>query len=129
MRHVLMIEYEYSRVYINCLALQAIVERCTNNSPSRTKQASTGDNAQKPDNKAIPFSTLIQWYGDDRNYIAEVTDGARNVLRLVVEGLYPNEYLKHAPVRTYFRIISVAIILLKVIILVLIYLYESTLTE
>ena len=114
MRHVLMIEYEYSRVYINSLALQAIVERCTNNTPTRTKQMSFEEGVPRTDSKAIPFTTLMQWYGDDRKYITEVTNGARNVLRVVVEGLYPNDYLKHAPVRTYFRIISVAIILLKV---------------
>lgn len=32
---------------------------------------------------------------------------------MVVEGLYPGDYLRHAPVRTFFRIVSVAIILLK----------------
>jgi hypothetical protein len=35
------------------------------------------------------------------------------VLKVVVEGLYPGDYLRHAPVRTFFRIVSVAIILLK----------------
>jgi hypothetical protein len=43
-----------------------------------------------------------------------VIEGCRNVLKVVVDGLLPNEYLKHCPVRTYFRIISVAVILLKV---------------
>lgn len=114
MRHILMIEYEYSRVYINSLALQAIVERCTNNTPTRINKMSFEEGAPRTESKAIPFATLMRWYGDDRKYISEVTSGARNVLRVVVEGLYPNDYLKHAPVRTYFRIISVAIILLKV---------------
>lgn len=35
------------------------------------------------------------------------------MLKVVVEGLYPGDYLRHAPVRTFFRIVSVAIILLK----------------
>ncbi|KAJ9637853.1 zinc finger transcriptional activator [Coniosporium tulheliwenetii] len=94
MRHILTIEFEYTRVYLNSLALQA----------RPTPKSETG---------AIPFSTLMKWYGTDRPYINEVIDACRNVLRVVVEGLHPGDYLKHAPVRTYFRIISVAIILLK----------------
>ena len=34
-------------------------------------------------------------------------------MKIVVDGLYPGDYLRHAPVRTFFRIVSVAIILLK----------------
>jgi hypothetical protein len=62
---------------------------------------------------AIPFSTLSKWYANDRHYINEVIDASRNVLKIVVEGLHPGGYLRHAPVRTFFRIVSVAIILLK----------------
>lgn len=49
----------------------------------------------------------------DQEYVREVVDGSRNLLRTVVEGLLPGGYLKHAPVRTYFRIISGAMFLLK----------------
>jgi hypothetical protein len=55
----------------------------------------------------------VKWYGNDRHYINEVIDASRNVLIAVVDGLYPGDYLRHAPVRTFFRIVSVAIILLK----------------
>jgi len=65
------------------------------------------------DGGAIPFSTLVKWYANDRHYINEVIDASRNVLKVVVEGLHPGGYLRHAPVRTFFRIVSVAIILLK----------------
>ena len=41
-----------------------------------------------------------------------MVEGSRNLLRTVVEGLLPGDYLKHAPVRTYFRIISGAMFLL-----------------
>ncbi|KAK0767632.1 zinc finger transcriptional activator, partial [Friedmanniomyces endolithicus] len=34
MRFILLIEYEYCRVYINALALQAVAERCANEQPS-----------------------------------------------------------------------------------------------
>ncbi|KAF2848156.1 hypothetical protein T440DRAFT_429428 [Plenodomus tracheiphilus IPT5] len=122
LRHVLIIEFEYTRVYLNSLALQAVVERCTHNSPLQTHAQphggpNTNGNARSTngadDGGAIPFSTLVKWYANDRYYINEVIDASRNVLRVVVDGLYPGGYLRHAPVRTFFRIVSVAIILLK----------------
>ncbi len=117
MRHILTIEFEYTRVYLNSLALQAVVERCTQHTPKQPLthnfiQPHTNQ-APKSETGAIPFSTLMKWYGADRPYINEVIDACRAVLRVVVSGLHPGDYLKHAPVRTYFRIISVAIILLK----------------
>jgi hypothetical protein len=119
LRHVLIIEFEYTRVYLNSLALQAVVERCTHNTPLQTHaqpngMGSTNGIATNGDNgNAIPFSTLVKWYANDRHYINEVIDASRNVLKIVVEGLHPGGYLRHAPVRTFFRIVSVAIILLK----------------
>lgn len=115
LRHILTIEYEYCRVYLNSLALQAVVERCTHNTPMQNHlQPPNGGSSSAPkDGGAIPFSTLVKWYGNDRYYIKEVIDASRNVLKVVVDGLYPGDYLKHAPVRTFFRIVSVAIILLK----------------
>jgi hypothetical protein len=55
----------------------------------------------------------VKWYANDRHYINEVIDASRNVLKIVIDGLHPGGYLRHAPVRTFFRIVSVAIILLK----------------
>jgi hypothetical protein len=49
----------------------------------------------------------------DQDYVREVVNGSRNLLKTVVVGLLPGDYLKHAPVRTYFRIISGAMFLLK----------------
>jgi hypothetical protein len=116
LRHVLAIEYEYTRVYVNSLALQAVVERCTHNSPQQTHAQPNGMGSSTNANDeggAIPFSTLTRWYGNDRHHIDEVVSASRNVLSIVVNGLYPEGYLRHAPVRTFFRIVSVAIILLK----------------
>ena len=73
----------------------------------------TTNGAGNDDGGAIPFSTLVKWYANDRHYINEVIDASRNVLKVVVDGLHPGGYLRHAPVRTFFRIVSVAIILLK----------------
>ncbi|KAF2011231.1 hypothetical protein BU24DRAFT_426314 [Aaosphaeria arxii CBS 175.79] len=116
LRHVLLIEFEYTRVYVNSLALQAVVERCTHNTPLQAHAQPHGSAASKDtsrDGGAIPFNTLQKWYGNDRHYINEVIEASRNVLRVVVEGLQQQNFLRHAPVRTFFRIVSVAIILLK----------------
>jgi hypothetical protein len=62
---------------------------------------------------AITPQTLSKWLGGDRKYMIEVRDAACHLLNVVVDGLVPSNYLKHAPVRSYFRIISVCIMLLK----------------
>lgn len=99
----MMIEYEHSRVCVNQLALQAVVERCL--------EANTSEGGSA---KAIPPDRLNQWYGDDRENVGTVIEACRNVLNIVVDGLAPRGFLKHAPVRTSFRIISVAMVLVKV---------------
>ncbi|KAH0558434.1 hypothetical protein GP486_004913 [Trichoglossum hirsutum] len=121
MRHILIIEYEYLRVYINSLALQAVVERCTNKAGNNayiqtSNPNSSSGGAISPNPRSygsVPFSTLINLYGGDQEYVKEVVDASRSLLQTVVEGLLPGDYLKHAPVRTYFRIISGAMFLLK----------------
>ncbi|KAK6380561.1 hypothetical protein LTR65_001353 [Meristemomyces frigidus] len=120
MRFILEIEYEYCRVYLNALALQAVAERCANEDPMaqvldpplEIARSAITTNGVRTD-IAIDPQTLAKWLGGDRKYMLAVGDGARNLLKTVVDGLYPDEYLRHAPVRTYFRIISVAIMLLK----------------
>src|SRR6185436_10929195 len=105
MRHVLKIEYEYNRVYLNSLALQAVVERCISNTPVPSHASINGSSGSNPkrgiktDGGAIPAQILHKYYGSDRHYITEVASGCREVLKVVVEGLYPGNYLKHAPVR------------------------------
>ncbi|KAI9818267.1 MAG: hypothetical protein M1832_004483 [Thelocarpon impressellum] len=113
-RCVLEIEFEYVRVYINSLALQAVVERCTSNAgngatPGPTTDAATPNPRDRTG--SIAFSSLMGF--QDQEYIKEVVDASRNLLRTVVEGLLPGDYLKHCPVRTYFRIVSGAMFLLK----------------
>ncbi|KZF26948.1 hypothetical protein L228DRAFT_235952 [Xylona heveae TC161] len=90
-RHILEIEYGYVRVYINSLALQAVIERFTN-----AKEHSEAENNDS--------SSLTTLYANNEYYIHEVVEGSRGVLRTVVDGLYPGGYLKHAPVRTVFRV-------------------------
>ncbi len=120
MRHILTIEYNYARVYVSTLALQAVIERCTNVSFSgRLRQHSTpsdssGSHAPRTPSGIIPPHTLRRWMEGDRKYIKEIIHGSRDLLSSIIEGLLPNNYLKHAPVRTYFRINAVSMLLLKV---------------
>lgn len=127
-RHILTIEYEYVRIYVNSLSLQAVVERCANiasgqsvaapNTTAASSSSSNGNGHQlSPKTQDIygkmPIGNIGGVSAADQEYIKEVMEGSRNLLRTVVEGLLPDEYLKHAPVRTYFRIISGAMFLLK----------------
>ncbi|MBE3110372.1 MAG: hypothetical protein IMZ46_07635, partial [Acidobacteria bacterium] len=110
-RHVLRIEYEYVRVYANSLSLQAVVERCTKGGTT----AGAGELSPQTQNYfgKLPLGQLGGFSTTDQEYIKEVVIGCRNLLETVVDGLLPGGYLKHAPVRTYFRIISGAMFLLK----------------
>ncbi|KAG9237708.1 hypothetical protein BJ875DRAFT_481011 [Amylocarpus encephaloides] len=122
-RHILSIEYEYVRIYVNSLSLQAVVERCTNNPiqhsnyQGHTANGTATNNGMSPETQTLyaklPLGKLGGFSPTDQGYVKEVVDGSRNLLRTVVEGLLPGDYLKHAPVRTYFRIISGAMFLLK----------------
>ncbi|MBW0537863.1 hypothetical protein O181_077578, partial [Austropuccinia psidii MF-1] len=103
MRNILSIEYEYTRkssnrfaeqvkltisgVYVNCLALQAVVERWTaiNNEPSNKSSASGS------------LRVLMELYRVNEKYIQEVVDASRRILLIVLEGLVPGDHLKHCP--------------------------------
>ncbi|KAH9828875.1 GAL4-like Zn(II)2Cys6 (or C6 zinc) binuclear cluster DNA-binding domain [Teratosphaeria destructans] len=120
MRCILQIEYEYCNVYINALSLQACAERFnTDHMPQildppieLARQAASQGLKQDATTTLAP-QTLQRMMGPDRRYFSNVRSSAIALLRIVTDGLTPGEYLRHAPVRTYFRIISVAIMLLK----------------
>lgn len=128
-RHILTIEYEYVRIYVNSLALQAVVERCTSSAGNTTvavhgvtgaigvAAASAGQTHLSPSTQnylgALPLGHLGGFGVEDQEFVKEVVYGCRSLLNTVVDGLLPGGYLKHAPVRTYFRIISGAMFLLK----------------
>ena len=59
-------------------------------------------------------SSYANLYNRNEPYIREVIESSRTVLRHVLDVLLPDDHLKHAPVRTYFRIISASMFLLKV---------------
>ncbi|KAF2396836.1 hypothetical protein EJ06DRAFT_515702 [Trichodelitschia bisporula] len=107
MRYILEIEYGYCRAYLHSLALQAIVLRCV--------KESSGDEKNQGQNPrpSIQPNILFRCLGDDRQHVVEVVTWCRKVLEVVTQDLLPTRLLKSCPVRTYFRIICVAIILLK----------------
>jgi hypothetical protein len=63
---------------------------------------------------AVSFSMLFDIFKPNKQYIEEVADAARTILKSVVEGLGPGDSLRHAPVRTYFRVLSGLMFTLKV---------------
>lgn len=95
---------DISGVYINSLALQAVLEQWTAN----------GGQDYNPQNPGASSTSLVGSYKRNEYYIKEVIDASRSLLRHVVNGLFPEDNLKHAPVRTHMRILSGAMFLLKV---------------
>lgn len=120
MKHILVIEFEYTKLYVNSLALQAVVEKWTHisNENEASENVDTpgakGVGAAAAGSGAVPFSVLMELYRGNEKYIREVADASRRILTTVVDGLVPGDFLKHCPVRTYFRILSGMIFLLKV---------------
>lgn len=81
---------------MNSLALQAVLDQWTSNVSQAHRQH------------------LPNLYWQNEVYVKEVVRASRNLLRQVVDGLLPDDYLKHVPVRTFFRVLSGAMFLLKV---------------
>jgi hypothetical protein len=118
MQFLLTMEYEYTRLYINSLALQKVVgswvkiskENAAGVDHISTAKAGVG----AAGSGAVSFSMLFDIFKPNKQYIEEVADAARTILKSVVEGLGPGESLRHAPVRTYFRVLSSLMFTLKV---------------
>jgi len=89
-------------VYSNSLALQAVLEHWTSRVGASHSSERSGT------------SSLAALYRQNEYYINECVDASRTLLRHLVNGLLPEDSLKHAPTRTYFRILSGAMFLLKV---------------
>lgn len=99
MRSILAIEYCYVRVYINSVALQAVVEHVNQNIDSGT---------------SVPLTTMLNPFEGNQQYFMEVVTAARSVLQIVVDDLLIDNHLKHIPIRTYSRILAGAMFCLKV---------------
>ncbi|KAJ5120347.1 uncharacterized protein N7515_009735 [Penicillium bovifimosum] len=116
MRSVLLIELEYTRLYINSLALQAVVDRWTtmsNESAQSNNPIQNGQSGSGPSHSNSWFQTLNELYRVNEPYIQEVVDSSRKILQTVLDGLVPGGRLRHAPIRTFFRILSGMIFILK----------------
>ena len=116
MKTILLIEYEYVRIYIHSLPLQAFVERAIASTPSKdafTTQPARNDSLPN-DPQGIPLEDVRKWMQDDGPYIATLVEACQHVLALVGESNIPLNMLKHFTVRVYFRIMASAVHLLKV---------------
>ncbi|KAJ5713113.1 uncharacterized protein N7483_010294 [Penicillium malachiteum] len=113
MRSILLIEYEYTRLYVNSLALQAVVDRWTTMSNESAQDPSGRPGSGPSPGSTGWFRTLMELYRVNEQYIQEVVDASRKILQTVLEGLVPGGRLKHAPIRTFFRILSGMIFILK----------------
>ncbi|QDS77124.1 hypothetical protein FKW77_001043 [Venturia effusa] len=109
MRLVLLIEYEYSRIYLHSLALHAIIQRCVSNTPVNRNVQPVADNngratseasSSKSSGGAIAPGIVRKWMGADGPFIGEVIDGCRNVLE-IVKTLAGKGHLKHCPCPDY----------------------------
>lgn len=60
-----------------------------------------------------PLTFLMQQYQENETYIQEVIDASRTILQTVLDGLVPDACLKHSPLRTFFRILSGMLFILK----------------
>lgn len=114
-QHILTMEYEHVRFYINSLALQAVVDRCTyfNNTKASNRPTSANGAVNGNGNGTNNHALLMQMSPKDLGFINEVVDASRALLRCVVEKMLPGGHLKHAPVRIYLRILSASMFLLK----------------
>lgn len=102
---ILTMEYEHVRFYVNSLALQAVVDRCTTfNATAKSAGGGPGKS----------FAALMQLSPQDVEFIKEVVDASRALLSCVVEKMWPGGYLRHAPVRIYLRVLGASMFLLKV---------------
>lgn len=88
MYHILVLEYEHVRLYINSLALQAVIDRCSPNTASPTASGNAADAA-----------TLWEMTPRDVEFIREVVDASRSLLSTVVQHMVPLQFLHSGNIR------------------------------
>ncbi|OBT58229.1 hypothetical protein VE04_01304 [Pseudogymnoascus sp. 24MN13] len=112
-RDILFLEYHYIRMYVNSLSIQAIVERTvsqSNNSATAETAPYERSASQLPSDDLLVTSISAS----DYNLISEVIDASVQILKKSIS-LSQSGQLIHAPMRTYVRIVSASIFLLKAI--------------
>lgn len=100
MRHVLRMEYEYSRLYINSLGLQKVVGQMASQNRNTVSRG--------------PSTNLVAVLEENRGYIDDVRDAATQILKEACDGLGGLEALSYSPVRTFLRTLSGMMFSLKV---------------
>jgi hypothetical protein len=121
MRTILLIEYEYVRIYIHSLPLQAFVERAVASTPSKqnldvpgSNDINRNDSVTSNGGHGVPLENVRKWMQEDAPYIGTLVEACQHVLSLIGESNIPAEKIKHFTVRVYFRIMGSAVHLLKV---------------
>ena len=94
-RLMLLVEWEYVRLYINSLALQAVAER-------------ESSQLVGMDGQAVRISE------EDAVYIDHVVEASKSILNYMISEFAPRGYLRLSPVKVFLRIISAAVFLVKV---------------
>jgi hypothetical protein len=92
---MLLVEWQYIRLYINSLALQAVAER------ESTQMVGV-------DSQSVRISD------EDAIYIDHVVDASKSILNYMITEFAPRGYLRLSPVKVFLRIISAAVFLVKV---------------
>lgn len=104
LQDMLAIEYQFVRIFVNSLGMQAVVERTLNE---------TDDFNPTPDsNQPNQPTQLLSVDSTDYEFIQEVVDGSCEILRKVIK-LAESNLLRFAPVRIYLHITTSAIYLIK----------------
>ncbi|EKG11279.1 hypothetical protein MPH_11624 [Macrophomina phaseolina MS6] len=105
LQDMLAIEYQFVRIFVNSLGMQAVVER--------TLDEADDFNQPNPDpNTPIPPIQPLSVDSTDYDFIQEVVDGSCEILRKVIK-LAEANLLRFAPVRIYLHITTSAIYLIK----------------
>ncbi|KAL7912411.1 hypothetical protein GGI35DRAFT_252122 [Trichoderma velutinum] len=97
-REFLAVDFLYTKIYLYSLALQAAAER------KMSQQANGVPNSV--------ISSIFDFYYEDYNFIQDVIVAAKDVLRITLNFAEIGR-LRYLPVRTYVRVISSCIFLLK----------------
>jgi Fungal Zn(2)-Cys(6) binuclear cluster domain len=98
MRSIILMEYEYARLYINSLGMQNVVDMWMRTDPQMQNS----------------MSSVAKVVSENKRYIHEVTDASVHILEIVSHVLGSGYYLRDAPVRVFLRCLSAMMFALKV---------------
>ena len=103
MRWILRIEYEYVRIHVYSIVLQAvIVRRNTEKKSPRKVQESPGTKRGSADDLYDGF------------YLGHLLDAGKSIMTVVVDEIFPAGSLASIPARTHARLLVTAMYMVKV---------------